>query len=686
MAGNRAATAKQRWRDLRARVVYRLDQLLSLPPLGQLAALFALTAVAIAGVAALELLVHPRDSGVPNTSEALWWSVTHFMDGGTMVGDPTYRRGLALFATVAGILVLSLLTAAFASKMGERIAVMREGMSPVIERGHVLVLGFDAKVPLLARELARSRQRVTLVVLAPDDKDRIDLALRPAKRIGGRRLRTVVRTGDPRAELALLRVSAQHARAVVIVPPSEGDDAEAVRFAMSTLLAMRRVAEDGFSGRVIVEARHAEAEELLSLAAEAETAGPGALPLEVVATDAVIAGLLAQSTREEGIYAVLRHLFAFDGCEIYALPVPHALVGARFDDAHAALTASVLIGLQRAGASDRVLCPPHGAEIVLAKDDRLYVLADGPHALGVDAAARHAKVDLPPGADPAPKAERVAVLGYGSTLPHLVRELAAVLPEGSSVRVLAGEHEAAARDAIADLHTGRVRVELDPRSPTALAHRGHEALCAADAVVILGEEDDSDEQGDASALAMLLRMRHGMRKSGGTPRLVTEVRDPRSAAHVVPRRGDCIVSADVVAMLLAQVVLDAEVAPVYRDLLAPGGVAVTMRARARYARGKATFGDIAAAARARGEIALGFHPDPRAQGDRAELARQRLEEGEAPETERPWLSPPRDTEVPDRDDIQIVMLACEPPRPERRLERPSERSSIPPEIEPEAMG
>src|SRR5262245_34731190 len=198
----RAVRAARTW------LIYRLDQLLTYPPLAQVAALVVLTAIFISAFAGLALALYPADPSFPNSTEALWWSVTHFFDGGTMVGDPVRLRVVALGATSAGILAMSLLTAALASKMGERIADMRSGLNPVVERNHVLCLGHAPNVALVAREIARSGQRCTLVVLAPEDKDRIDAALRPARQVPGHRLRTVVRTGDPRNEQALLRVAA----------------------------------------------------------------------------------------------------------------------------------------------------------------------------------------------------------------------------------------------------------------------------------------------------------------------------------------------------------------------------------------------------------------------------------------------------------------------------------------------
>ncbi|WP_224369024.1 CASTOR/POLLUX-related putative ion channel [Hyalangium versicolor] len=644
-------------RAARAWLIYRLDQLLTYPPLVQVAALLLLTAILIAGFAFLARLTFPQEPSLPDATEALWWSVTHFLDGGTMATDPMPMRLLALGATCAGILAVSLLTAALASKMGERIADMRSGLNPVVERDHVLCLGYDPNVALVAREIARSGQRCTLVVLAPEDKDRIDAALRPARQVPRHRLRTVVRTGDPRNEQALLRVAAQNARAIIVMPPANLSDDDSVQWTLSTLLAMRRVAEEGFGGRVIVEARHTEARELLSLAGEPGVAGPGQLALDIVASDEVVASILAASTRQDGIYFVLRHLLAFDGCEFYVEPVPEALAGRTFDEAHAVVRDAILVGVSTEDG-ELLLSPAPSSQRRLERADRLILLAPGRNRW-------RAGGELPPpllpehSAMPDPAPQNVSVVGFNSTLPHLLKELSVSLPQGSRVQVVAGDNSPRALMVVENVRTevDSVQLSCDTRPAAPLMHRGQHEMCRADAVVILGNEDPQDENGDASALAMLLRLRHGQKVSGHRARrVVTEVRDPRSAVHIAPRRGDAVVSSDVVAMLLAQVVLDPDVAPVYREMLSLRGVAVRLGPRHAYVTASpSTFAQVQANARARGEVALGFYPDPR--GQERSLARQRLEEGDVELGEDAWLNPPRDTPVPDTEDTQVVVLA-----------------------------
>lgn len=654
----------RRWRAARTWLIYRADRVLEWPPLAQVLLVGALTTLVVIAFAGLAVVLDagPRDASF---GEEIWWSLTHFADGGAMAADPSGRRVAGALVTASGILVMSLLTAALTSKMGERIGEMRGGLLPVVEHDHVLVLGYAPNTPLLVRELARSGQEATVVVLAVEDKARVELSLRTARAVPGQRLSTIVRTGDPRYELALVRVAAEHARAIVVIPPSLSSDEESVRWTLAALLSLHRVLPDGWSGQVLVEARHEEARELLELATEPGIAGSGAVPMRVVATDRVIAQILAQGARQDGLYFVLRHLLAFDGCELYCDPVPPDLVGRTFDEAHARADGVIPVGLMRDG---RPTLTPSGA-LGLEARDRLIVVADG---RGRERWNGSLPVASPRAmTEPARNPERVVVLGQNATLPHLLRELAGSLPSGSHVEVLTDRAEPFAARAVAELAPSdravTVTQAVEPLAP--LARRGSDKLCAADAIVILGEQGADDVNGDASALAMLLRLRKAIRDWTGvvpgrtsasgvrSARLVTEVRDPRSAVHVEPRPGDAVVSSDVVAMLLAQGVLDPASFPVYAELLSGERARVVLRSRSRYAQGPATFAEVMAAARAAGEVALGMYPDPRPHPPRAALDRQRLEEGDTSVGEEAWLNPPRGTSVPDDGTVQVVVIA-----------------------------
>jgi Castor and Pollux, part of voltage-gated ion channel len=659
---------RRRLRSLSRLLVYRADQYLGWPPLVQIAIVLLATAALVAALGFVATLASPSDPELAG-KEGLWWAATRFMDGGTMASDPNGRRALAIVTTIAGILSLSFLTGALTSKMSERIADLRSGKNPVVERGHILILGFDAKVTFIARELARSAQTVAVVAMAQEDKERVEMALRPARRICHNRIRFAVRTGDPRSELALLRVGADTARSIIVVPPTALDDAASVNWTLSTLLAIRRTVGPRFAGQVVVEARHARARPLLDLASEADVAGPGTLATRVISSDVVIAKLLAQSARQEGVYFALRELMSFVGSEVYLDAAPAGLIGKTFDEAHASLGGGILIGIHRqAGRWDLGAVAPRdpiqaGDRIaVVAKASRKYQLGESLPALTEAPRAR---------AGHSHGSEHVVVVGFNKTLRPVLLELDEILTDDSRVTVMACPLKTSVAALLAEVRPllMHVRLEHDARDPSDLFRAGAGQLEATDAMIILGCEDENDENGDASALATLLWVRHWARTAErGVRRVVTEVRDLRSATHVRGTAFDILVSSDVVAMLLAQCALEPSLGDLFDEILSSVGHEVFLRPRAVYVGdGDATFGEVMAAARARSEIALGLYPAPSAFVEPA--LREVLESGELADWERSpvWLNPPRSAPVPSGADAHVVVLGLS----ERGLSRDS---------------
>ncbi len=646
--GGRGGPLRALFFAVRARIVYRTDSLLSTNPLAQVVVILGLTACVVGAWAALLSWAEP---GPPRPgADAMWWSVTRFFDGGTMASDSGVTRIVALGVTTSGVLLMSFLTAAFASKMGERLRDLRAGSSVVAERGHMLILGFDPKVALIAKQFAMSGQKLTLVVLALEDKARIEQVLSPAKRDARGRLHVVVRTGDPRREQSLLRVAAEHARGVIVIAPSSLDDEGSVRWLLSTLLALRKVMPPRFAGRVTVEVRHAAARELLMLATERDVAGPGALDVEIVASDEVIAKTLAHSVRQDGLYFTVRRLLTFDACELYVDDVPGALDGLTFDEAHARIRGGILVGIHR-GRGSIVLSPEPGASLRITRNDKVIVMAPGTRKYSLDGALPEAIVRAKSSHVPPP--EEIVVLGHSGTLPHLLAELDRTLPPYSRVRLVHGGMSAASRHelrALAKTAT-RITVDLDRRRAMQVVRDPDSGICASTGVVILGREGDDEEADDAASIATLLWLRHGLRARGvtGRKRIVTEVRDPRAAASVANLDHDILVSSDLVAMLLAQDALDPDVAPVYAELLSPHGIELLLHPRADYLEAGAssasgTFADVMVAARAYGEVALGiyeFHPSVPG----VVVRRPTLE-----------LNPARDFVVPGGEHVQVVVL------------------------------
>jgi hypothetical protein len=640
---------------LRTRWAYRIDRLLRLHGSVQILILVGITFSVILMFAA----VLGVSGGAPETRSAadfLWWAIGRFSDGGTMYSDQEPRvRVIAVAVTWTGIFLVQFMTGAFTAKLTDRLDQLRSGNSPVVERHHVLVLGFDAKVPLIARELARSHQRHVLVVLADKDLKLMDAHLQSARQIPGNRLRIETRTGDPQDEYNLLRVSADYASAILIVPPDELDDRAAQRWTFATLLAVRRILGESFDGHVIVESRHRGKEYALRAAMEPPPAHTNAPPVRLIpiAGDDIISRVLAQSIRQVGVYHVLRELLSFRGSELYFEPVPRSLANKRFSEVHARITEGIAVGYKPQDGPP--LINPNDDVVIRATDEIIVLQTDqGRFEIGHTPILPEPEAWQPPDASKKELPMRVYVLGDNRALPEFTDELASTLPDGSHICIVNDLDQRSYED-LAERE--RVTIVHRRANPVDLARNPPDEMFDADAVVVLGAGSTNDLTADAAALETLVCLRHAERERGRRlERLVTELRNLGSAMHVAGTQHDFVVSSEILGLLMAQLAVNPGLeTALYRDILDPGGNDVFIRPRAYYGPdGPLTFAQVMRSARLRGEVAIGICRATAA--ETSPNIRRLLEgKGESDEISPVRLVPPRDENVP--GDAMVVVFA-----------------------------
>jgi hypothetical protein len=187
---------------------YRFDRFLDQRPAVQLLAVLGGALALALGFGALVSVAGGASDGDASVGSGFWWAITRMLDGGTVASDTGgFRRAFGVTVTVFGLVAVAILTGAFASSFAERIRALRQGKNPIFERGHLLFLGWSERGGVIARELAVSNIKATLVVLTSGDRELVEERVREA--IGPRkhRLRIIVRHGDPTTIAAVRRAA-----------------------------------------------------------------------------------------------------------------------------------------------------------------------------------------------------------------------------------------------------------------------------------------------------------------------------------------------------------------------------------------------------------------------------------------------------------------------------------------------
>lgn len=566
--------------------------------------------------------------GFENTPDAVWWAFLRLTDPGYLGDDRgAALRTLSTILTVAGyVLFLGALIAVMTQWLNATMARLESGLTPIAANNHIVILGYSSRTAAIVRELLTSEARVArflrtrgagrlkIVILAKvvdmktvqDLKDRLGPLWRPRQ--------IVLRSGTPLRIDHLKRVDFQHA-AAILLPSSDVELGDATSIAdgrtIKALLATSSSNRAKGSRLPLVVAEIADGRR----AEIAQRAYGG--PSEILATDGLVARLIARTLREPGITAVYEELLAPAGAhEIFVRAVPE-IAGVRFWSAVRAFERAIPIGVIRRTKDDveAILAPPAGFVIEPA-DEIVFVARDfddcEPSAVPTSSPSDGPRSEPPREARPR---RRLLVLGWSHKVPALVRELALdPSPEGPHQIDVFSTRSAAERESVLKGESQTActvrQIEGDFASTAQL-----EALDPGsyDSIVFMASDRlDSPYESDARTILghLVLEKLFDVKPPPQRPSVVVELMSAENADLLGSQASEKIVSPVIMSHILTQVALRRELHGVYVDLFGSGGGELLLRSPSAYAVGEdATFAEIQSAATEVGEVALGVRRD-----------------------------------------------------------------------------
>ncbi|MFF4992561.1 potassium transporter TrkA [Streptosporangium saharense] len=599
------------------RLRYRFDNLVTRGSRALLA-LLVLVALAISVVGATALVVLAPDAA--DLPLALWSGLTVAREEG-----PPPLPGSTPVVALTGIVIFSTLVGLVKTGLDRRLAGLRKGRSPVVERGHTVVLGWSEQIFLILSELAAAGETTCVAILADLDRPSMEEAIRD-RAVLPRALRVVCRTGNPTDPADVAIVSPERARAVIVLGSEDADsDARTIR----SLLALDAA---GVRPRVQLVAGVRDPDNLV---AARLAGGSGALVVDV---DEISARVVVQSCLNPGLSRVYGELLGSGGSEI-CFRQPGDLVGESFGDALPALENGSLIGLERRGGI--MLNPSAGTRI--DADDRLVLIMAHGGAKQFRASAEPDRRAVVASGEHTPVAHRVLVLGWNARGPAIVAEFDRRMPPGSQVRVVAHDPRMTSRmDALAGTLTS---VTLAHETGDITRYGTLDALGVGtyDHVLILADDRLGAHVADSRTLLTLLHVREMSRSNGWRHSLVTEMaRECDRRLAEVTEVDDLVVPARVTGLLMIQIAEHPRRHDVFTDLFASGGQEISIRPAGDYVRLSAPvdYATVVAAARAYGEVAIGYRGDRTARGDGGVV-----------------LNPPKSRKVVFESDDAVIVLS-----------------------------
>jgi voltage-gated potassium channel Kch len=572
----------------------------------------------------------------PSLLEAFWQSLLRILDPGTFAGDAGWPlRITTLLVTLLGVLIGGSLIGLIVAAVDSKVEQLRRGRSAVVERDHTLILGWSPRVFTLISEIVianENQRRSRIVVLAPVEKLIMEETIRD--RVGDTKTtRVVCRTGDPSSPHDLHIVNAEEARSIVVLAGGEGGedgvgDAEAVKAALAVMTTKSR------SGRAAVVAEMNDAE-----TARALHEASGGRVVTVRAAD-VIARITAQACRQPGLSFVWQELLDFAGDEIYFRAAPE-LEGHTFGEALLAYDTSSVIGIRTSDAAIAVNPP---ADTKFGPDDSVIAISADDDTVEFSGFVDEHAPDVQLAPPPAESLERLLIIGWSHIGPVVLRELDQFATASSQVDVVV-DPDLVDPSELVESDLDRLRVTFHSTGGDLEELGASVKRTAFDKVIILGyRKRISPPEADARALLTLLILQQAFTEieSARRPRIVTELLDARDVDLArATGADDFVVSDELSSLTLAQLAERSDLEPVFTDLFDVAGSALALQPAGWYVPSEPVpFRRVVAAARARGETAIGYRiahgPDGRS---------------------HVVLNPPKGDSVQLREEDQVVAIA-----------------------------
>ena len=537
--------------------------------------------------------------------DSLWWSMQHVLSLRTlerMYGASGPILAYTVTLSIVGLAVFGILVSLINNTMRNRIEKLKKGETPVKERGHILILGWNNKIFAILEQLARREPGARVVILAPIRSEEMYDKLRVAG-ILHEKVTVILRSGIPSNRRELERVAINSASSVIIVS-TDADDSEAIK---TLVLLASWDAWRGEPPTLTAEITLEENYELANIAARDR--------LFVLSSGRVIGKIVVQTIRNPGLASVYTELFSTHGSGIHVEQISACAEETLGDIAYGFANA-IPIGVtwmeERDGESRHAAGLNPGSDYDLAEDEQLVLLARQLPVSFTKPAAEYESPVYHDGGVRKSVRRRVLLIGWTDLLYDVLRELNANSQRGTSVSILSGLKPEDATEKIRAKFGGQLEsLTLDFRRGDAIEESAYDGidLTSYESVVVLADEKAARSDVDTRTLRILLRL-DNLRKGHETrAHTVVELHDENNR-DLLTGLGvdDIIVSPAVISAQLAQIARSAILGPIYRELLSAGGVEISIRPASHYVRVdvECCFDDLLYAAAQKMEIALGL--------------------------------------------------------------------------------
>lgn len=549
-------------------------------------------------------------SGTRGISQ-FWMTWLELTDPGTQAYDNKSDTSIKVFAVIAaalGVVLLSTVIAFLTNAIDSIRRAARSGRSAVTFEGHIVILGWNARLFDILTELDWSVEgkREEVVVLADIDKETMDEQLAVHTR-ELKKLSVTTRRGRPTDREDLSLVSCESASRILILQDqmradSIGNFSNQDSASLMTLLTL--VSDENLTCPIVMALNDERSSHLAM--------DIGGEKVQAICSRDFVARVLAQSSSGSGMSWVFRELVSFEGSELFIVP---------FDGEqpfHFSSLAQLAVGGIPVGifdsAADFVISPSPDTVIYPGRD--ILVLGLSPDEFRWDGGGeRSATARVGTGWRLTSEVKNLLIIGHTYELRALIREVDSYSAAGTTVSLIP-RNQLGALEALAEDMNGQcqnLQIDVIDIDLDNLTSESSFSIDGFSDLFILGEPMthlEVPDDTDVASLGILIRLLNYCNDNPRErPRILVEVLDTSNThALVLAGADDVLASNKILSSVMAMVTRDPRMKPVFDDLLDEKGCEFYLRnAHGVIAQtAEMTFGMIRDAALQTGEIAVGF--------------------------------------------------------------------------------
>ena len=572
------------------------------------------------------LLVQETDAPFDDHETAIWWAFLRLTDPGYLGDDEGLaRRVISTVVTVLGyVLFMGSLIAIMTQWLNQTIRNFERGLTPIVRRNHILILGWTNRTSEIVSELIRAEERVRrflqllgarglhVVILSEDVSLERTMELRRALGSLWNPKKITFRSGIPLRIEHLERVDFKNASAIILpgadfaYGSADESDMRIIKTLMSISNQGKRGGGTGDLPLLVTEIFDSDKVFM------AQRAYRGIL--EILASDVFITRCMAQNVRHPGLSHVFHEILSHGlGNEVY-IHTSKQFTGSRFGDLSGAYPKAILLGIVRPQGESfcPLLNPPE--DLILESEDRLVFLAENYRdcePLRNYQLERVSRKFQEVSYAREKSKRRILILGWNHKAVDLLKEFGRQIDEQFEVAVLAlvptAQREAEIKQKDIDLR--RVVVTHREGETTSLSNLREMEPDRYDNVVILGSDwVNTQEESDARTIVVHLVLRNVLDEGTHKPEILVDLLDSDNVAMFEDYDSEVLITPLIASHVLAQVALRREINVVYEELFAAGGAEICFRRVSDYgiAGQNVNFGELQEMSACRDEIALGI--------------------------------------------------------------------------------